>query len=159
MSAAPESAPVGLAFEFEYHAQLKEPVTIGTGPNGTRIFFETSGGDVVGDRISGRVMSGGGDWFLMGSDGWARLDARAQIETTDGAVLYAQYGGPVEMNDAVARGAESGEGTQFEDQYMRAAVTMETGDPRYAWVNHTIFIYQGRFAGAAGVHARIYRVT
>lgn len=104
-------------------------------------------------------MSGGGDWFLIESDGWARLDARAQIETSDGAVIYASYTGPVEMNAAVSRGMETGEGTRYEDQYMRAALALETGDPRYTWVNHALFIYEGRFAGAAGVQARIYRLT
>lgn len=45
------SAGIGLQFEFEFCAQLKAPVTVGQGPRGTRMFFETAGGDVVGDRI------------------------------------------------------------------------------------------------------------
>ena len=149
----------GLELEFEFHAKVKPPVVVGPGPHGMRMYFETIDGDVVGERVSGRVLGGGGDWFLVGPDGWGRLDARAQIETSDGAVIYASYAGPVEMNDVVQRAVESGGGTEFEDQYMRAAVVLETGDPRYAWVNYALFIYQGRFAPGAGVNARIYRVT
>ena len=152
-------APIGLVLEFEFTAELKPPVMVGPGPNGTRMFFEAVGGSVAGDRIEGRVMTGGGDWFLIEPDGWARLDARAQIETSDGAVLYASYTGPVEMNGVVATAIETGAGTKYEDQYMRAALRLETGDPRYAWVNRTLFVYQGRFLGAAGVQARVYRIT
>lgn len=122
------------------------------------MFFEAVGGTVAGDRIEGHVMTGGGDWFLMEPDGWARLDARAQIQTSDGAVLYGSYTGPVESNDTVSTAIENGAGTN-EDQYMRAALRLETGDPRYAWVNRTLFVYQGGFLGAAGVQARVYRIT
>ena len=37
---------------------------------------------------------------------------------------------------------------------MCAAVQLETGDPRYAWVNHSLLIYEGRFARDSGVNAR-----
>ncbi|MBV9683550.1 MAG: DUF3237 domain-containing protein, partial [Solirubrobacterales bacterium] len=70
---------MGLEFEFEYHAMLKPPVEIGPCPYGTRRFYEAVGGEVTGERISGRVLSGGGDWILIGPDGWGRLDVRAQI--------------------------------------------------------------------------------
>jgi Protein of unknown function (DUF3237) len=159
MSTADAAVGVGLEFEFEYVARVKPPVAIGPGPHGMRMFFETLDGEVVGERISGRVLTGGGDWFLLGPDGWGRLDARAQFETSDGAVIYASYSGHVEMSEAVQAAIGTGGGTEFGDQYMRAAVQLETGDPRYAWVNHTVFIYQGRFAPDSGVQARIYRVT
>jgi Protein of unknown function (DUF3237) len=149
---------IGLEFEFEFNARVKPPVAIGPGPHGIRMFFETVEGEVIGERISGRVLTGGGDWFLIGSDGWGQLDARAQFETSDGATIYASYTGHVEMNEAVQGAVGTGNGTEFEDQYMRAAVALETGDPRYAWVNHSVFIYQGRFAPDSGVSARIYRL-
>lgn len=159
MSAAGSLTGIGLELEFEFNAVVKPPVTIGTGPFGTRMFFETVEGTVTGERISGRVLPGGGDWLLLGGDGWGRLDARAQLETDDGAFIYAYYSGVVEMNDAVQQGAESGNGTDYDDQYMRALIHLETGDPRYDWVNHAVFVYQGRFASGGGVAARIYRVT
>ncbi|WP_319456478.1 MULTISPECIES: DUF3237 domain-containing protein [unclassified Mycobacterium] len=159
MSSTDAAVGVGLELEFEFNAKVKAPVAIGPGPHGMRMFFETVEGELVGERVSGRVLTGGGDWFLVGPDGWGRLDARAQFETSDGAVIYASYTGHVEMNEAVAAAVGTGGGTQFEDQYMRAAVALETGDPRYAWVNHNVFIYEGRFAPDSGVNARIYRVT
>ena len=159
MSSTDAAVGVGLEFEFEFHAKVKPPLAIGPGPHGMRMFFETIEGEVVGERISGRVLTGGGDWLLIGADGWGRLDARAQFETSDGAVIYASYTGHIEMNEVVQGAVGSGGGTEYEDQYMRAAVALETGDPRYAWVNHTVFIYEGRFGADSGVHARIYRVT
>ena len=159
MTTADAAVEVGLEFEFEFHATVKPPVAIGPGPYGMRMYFETIEGDVIGERVSGRVLSGGGDWFLVGPDGWGRLDARAQFETSDGAFLYASYSGLIEMNETVQRALETGGGTEYEDQYMRAAIHLETGDPRYAWVNHAVFVYQGRFAAGLGVQARVYRVT
>lgn len=159
MSTAESAVEIGLEFEFEFHAKVKPPVAIGPGPHGMRMYFETIDGDVFGERVSGRVLSGGGDWFLLGPDGWGRLDARAQFETSDGAVIYASYTGHVEMNEVVQGALGTGGGTEYEDQYMRAAVQLETGDPRYAWLNHSLFIYRGRFAPHSGVSARIYRVT
>jgi hypothetical protein len=159
MGTAETTLGIGLEFEFEYQARVKPPVAIGPGPHGVRMYFETVDGKLTGERISGRVLTGGGDWFLIGPDGWGRLDARAQFETSDGAVIYASYTGHVEMNDVVQGAVTTGSGTQYQDQYMRAAVQLETGDPRYAWVNHSVFIYQGRFVPDSGVQARIYRVT
>ena len=159
ISAADAAMSVGLEFEFEFNAKVKRPVGIGPGPHGIKMFFETLEGEVVGERVSGRVLTGGGDWFLIGPDGWGRLDARAQFETSNGAVIYALYSGLVEMNEVVQGAVGTGARTEFEDQYMRAAVQLETGDPRYAWVNHSLFIYEGRFARDSGVNARIYRLT
>ena len=65
------------------------------------MFFEAIEGKLDGPRISGRFVGGGGDWLLVGSDGFGRLDMRAQIATDDGAVVYLQYHGVLEMNDAI----------------------------------------------------------
>ena len=72
---------VGLDFEFEFYAALKPAVEIGPGPFGARFFAEAIGGEVTGARISGRLSSGGGDWGLVGPDGWCRVDVRVQIQT------------------------------------------------------------------------------
>jgi hypothetical protein len=123
------------------------------------MFFEVIGGDEVqGERIRGRVLTGGGDWIALGADGFGRIDVRAQIETHDGAFVYVQYHGLLEFNEKLAGALQSGSGTDYGDQYFRTAPRLETGDERYAWVNTTLFLAEGRAVPGNGVEYQVYRV-
>ncbi len=150
---------MNLEYEFTYHATLKEPVTIGPGPYGTRLFFEVVDGAGEGPRLKGKVLTGGGDWLLLGPDGWGRLDVRAQFITDDGAAIYLSYYGVLETNEATQRALAEGKGTDYGDQYFRTAPRFETGDPRYAWLNHTLFVAEGRLLPGPAVEYKVYRVT
>ena len=146
-----------LEFEFEFYGHFGGPYKIGPGPFGDREFFETLGGEVTGERISGRLMRGGGDWMLT-SYGWGHLDVRSQIETHDGALILLSYHGTIELNEAVSTALETGSETAFSDQYWHIAPRLETGDPRYAWVNHTGFAAKGRVYPGKGVQYLVSRV-
>ena len=145
---------------FSYLATLKDPpLPIGPGPFGTRMFFEIDGGKVEGPDLKGRMLGGGGDWILVGADGFGRLDVRGQLMTDDGAAIYIQYQGILEMNDAVMQKlGDPKRSTDYADQYFRTTPRLETGDPRYAWVNRTVFVAEGRFPSVSGVEYRVYRV-
>jgi len=148
-----------LEYEFSYVGTLKPPVDFGTGPSGTRQFFEVSGGKVEGKRLNGKVLTGGGDWLVIGTDGYGRLDVRAQFLTDDGAAIYVQYDyGLVEMNEKTAEALAKGASTDYGDQYFRTAPKFETGDPRYAWLNQSVFVAEGR-VGPGCVEYKVYRVA
>lgn len=142
--------------EFTFDAKLKPPVPIGNVPTGTRVFYEVEGGEITGERVRGTVL-GGGEWALIGPDGFLRVDVRLQAETHDGAFLYAQYVGLLEMNEAVRGAIGSGGGTDFADQYFFTNPRIETGDERYAWLNTTFFVDQGRILPDLGVEYRVSR--
>lgn len=148
-----------LDYEFTYSAKLKPPLNVGAGPFGARMVFEVVGGTVEGTRLNGTVLSGGADWMLVGPDGCGRLDVRAQFATNDDAVVYMSYFGVVQMNQAVQEAVTAGRETGFEDQYFRTAPRLETGDPRYAWVNQSLFVAEGRFLPGPGVEYRVHRVA
>lgn len=149
-----------LSYEFSYQAQLQPPVEVGAGPLGDRHVFEVSGGEVQGERINGRLLGGGGEWFLVGPDGYGRIDVRIQIETDDGAHIYVQYLGLLELNEAVQEFiAGKREETEFGDQYFRTAPRLECGDSRYEWVNRSLFVAEGRGHPGYGVEYRVYRVV
>lgn len=149
-----------LEYEFSYTAKLKDPVAVGPGPLGLRMFYEIAGGTAEGERIRGRILTGGGDWILIGEDGWGRLDVRGQLETHDGAVIYLSYFGLLEMNERVQQATVSpSAATDYADQYFRSALRLETGDPRYAWVNRTLFVGEGRVQPGPAVQYRVYRVA
>lgn len=148
-----------LVHEFTFTAQLAPSVPVGTGPFGTRRIREVVGGEVTGDRIRGRVGTGGGDWVLLGPDGWGRLDVRLTIHTDDDAHLYVQYFGVIEYTDA-ALAANAGErSSDYDEHYFRTAPRIETGDERYAWVNRTVFVADGRLHPGPVVEYRVHRVT
>ncbi len=148
-----------LEYEFSYHATLKEPLAVGTTPYGNRMVFEVTGGSFEGKRLRGKVLTGGADWLLVGPDGWGRLDVRAQFVTDDGAAIYVSYYGLLEMNDNLQRATSEAKGTDYADQYFRTAPRFETGDPRYAWLNQTLFVAEGRVRPGPAVEYRVYRVT
>ena len=145
-----------LVQECSFKAMLKPPVPIGAGPIGTRMYYEVNSGEVTGERLRGKVL-GGGEWALIGPDGFLRVDVRVQVETHDGAYLYSQYVGLLGVNDAVHRALQTGGGTEYGDQYFFTNPRMETGDPRYAWVNSTFFIGEGRVLPGRGVEYRVWR--
>jgi hypothetical protein len=147
---------MNLVQEFTLTAALKPPLPIGDGPIGTRVYYEAAGGEIVGDRIRGKLL-GGGEWALIGPDGFLRLDVRLQIETHDGAYLYIQYFGLLELNEAVQSALADGTGTEYGDQYFFTNPRIETGDERYAWVNTTFFIGEGRMLPNLGVEYRVLR--
>jgi hypothetical protein len=148
-----------LAYEFIFTAALAPAVPVGPGPFGTRRIREVMGGEVRGERIRGTVGKGGADWVLLGPDGWGRLDVRLTIHTHDGAHIYVQYFGVIEYNEA-AHAANAGErSSDYGDHYFRTAPRLETGDERYAWVNHTLFVGEGRLHPGPIVEYRVSRVT
>ncbi|HEX2392814.1 MAG TPA: DUF3237 domain-containing protein [Solirubrobacterales bacterium] len=147
-----------LAHEFTFNARLAPAVAVGEGPFGNRRIREVLGGEVRGERISGSVGSGGADWVLVGPDGWGRLDVRLTIHTDDGAAIYVQYLGLIEYTEA-AHAANAGErSSDYSEHYFRTAPRLECGDPRYAWVNRTLFVGEGRLHPGPVVEYRVHRV-
>jgi len=145
-----------LVHEFTFTATLKPPLPIGPGPIGTRMYYEVMGGEIIGEWLRGRLL-GGGEWALIGPDGFLRIDVRLQVETHDGAHLYIQYSGLLELNEVVQVALASGAGTDYGEQYFFTNPRIETGDERYAWVNTTFFIGEGHILPGLGVEYRVWR--
>jgi hypothetical protein len=144
---------------FDYQALLKPPVPIGRGQYGARLFYEAQGGRLTGPRLSGEILSGGGDWALVGADGWTRVDVRGQCRTDDGALLFFAYKGVVEPSEAIMDAVRSGGETDFEDHYWRVMIEIETGDERYRWLTQSALIGRGRICRGPGVAYQVFRVS
>lgn len=147
---------MNLVQEFTFNASLKQPLPVGPGPIGTRMYYDVTTGEISGERIRGKLL-GGGEWALVGPDGFLRVDVRLQVETHDGAYLYIQYLGLLELNEAVQTAFSSGKGTDYDDQYFYTNPRIETGDERYAWVNTTFFIGEGHILPNNSVEYRVWR--
>jgi hypothetical protein len=81
------------------------------------------------------------------------------MTTDDGANIYFQYFGLLELNEVTMGALGAGGGTNFEDHYFRTSPRLETGDPRYAWVNQTLFVGKGRVLPGLLIEYDVYRVT
>lgn len=147
---------MNLVEEFVVTIYLKQPLEIGTGPIGTRSFYEVTGGQIIGDRINAKILSGG-EWALIGPDGFLRPDVRLQVETNDGALLYIHYVGLLELNEKVLSAIQNATGTDFDDQYFYTNPRIETGAEQYAWLNTTFFIGAARILPDPGVEYRVWR--
>ena len=127
-----------------YHADLAPPQVIGKTAFGTRQIFEVTGGTFEGPGLGGKILTCGGDWLLTDDDGIGRLDVRATFLTDDGAHVYMQYFGIVELNEKAASALAGGGGTEYGDHYFVTQPRFETGDERYAWLNRTVAVAEGR---------------
>ena len=116
---------------------------IGPVPHGTRSTARITSGRFEGPRLRGRVLPGGGDWTLLRSDGVLELDLRVTLETGDGALIhYASFGlrhGPPEVIAALGRG----EVVDPASYYFRTTPRLETGHPKYAFVNGLLAVATG----------------
>lgn len=145
-----------LIHELTYFSNLRPPMVIG-GPFGQRIYYDVTGGELTGPRLKGRWHSGG-DWILVGPDGRARIDARGQFETDDGASIYVQYHGVLDMNASLRAALKEGRETAYEDQYYKITPRFETGDERYAWLTQSVFLGEGRLLAGGAVEYQVFRV-
>lgn len=145
--------------EMTYYADLAlDPV--GPGPFGTRLIFNVTGGEFAGERLKGRIIGAGADWCLVGPDGFARLDVRATFKPHDDALIYVQYHGILEvtpaLQDVLGGGATP---TEFGDQYFFTNPRCETADERYAWLNQTFLVGQGRVVPGPRVEYKVFRLA
>jgi hypothetical protein len=131
---------------------------IGQTPFGERTTYIVGEGVFSGPRLRGRILAGGGDWFVRGANDLARLDVRKTFETDDGALLHVSYIGLYKFNKAVTRALELGGDAQFGDTLFMAQVQFETGDPRYAWLNETLAVAEARET-AGGVEYQLYALA
>ena len=128
---------------------------MGAGRAGERRIIPIVGGTVTGPELSGRILNLGADWQTIFANGVAELDTRYAMETDDGALIeiinYGYRHGPQDVIDAIARG----EDVDPDSYYMRTQARLETGDPRYDWVNKTLFVGKGE-RKANKVHVDLY---
>lgn len=129
---------------------------MGPGRAGQRRIIPIIGGQVSGE-LQGHILNLGADWQTIFADGTADLDTRYAFETHDGALIEVinkgVRHGPPEVIAALARGEDQ----PADRYYMRTHARLESGDPRYAWVNRMLFVGAG-VRRAAQVIIQLYLV-
>jgi hypothetical protein len=138
------------------------PLPLGRSPWRNRRVSYIAGGRFEGERLSGQVLPGGGDWSELGQlpDGTAVtvIDVRAVWRTDDGAMIYVTYGGRLVIPPAALAGFRDPATVEAlpDDAYQfLIQPVFETADPRYAWLNAVVAAGRGRRT-AAGVRYRLF---
>ncbi|MFZ1106065.1 MAG: DUF3237 domain-containing protein [Hyphomicrobiaceae bacterium] len=128
---------------FIFSLEVAKPQVVGQTPGVDRRVGEILGGRFEGERLNGRILSGGNDWQAIRSDGTWALDVRLVMETDDGHMIGMTYRGlrhgPKDVIDAIARGEQVSPGSY----YFRIAPFFETASAKYGWLNGTVAVGTG----------------
>ncbi len=116
---------------------------LGETPLGKRRIVTVTGGQFEGERLSGRLLPGGGDWLLERADGVSVLDVRLTLQTDDGALIYMTYRGLRHGPPEVLARLAKGEAVDPGSYYFRASPVFETADDRYGWLNRIVCVAVG----------------
>ncbi len=135
---------------FIFQIEVKPPSVIGATPGHDRRIGEIAGGSFEGEKLRGKILSGGSDWQSLRADGTTTLNVRLVMQTDDGELIAMTYlgmrHGPKEVLDRIGRG-ESVSPTEY---YMRATPYYETASQKYGWLNRIVSVAYGhRMAGGA----------
>jgi hypothetical protein len=148
--------------EFELQADVKVDFQLPLpGPFGQRILSNVTGGRFVGDRLKGEIVGASGDWALMDAHGFIRPDVRLTFKTVDAALIYVQFLGVGKLTPGMRDilGLDADTPTSLGEEYLFVHPRMETGDPRYSWVNQTMFIGEGRVLPGPRAEYQVYRMA
>lgn len=132
---------LNLEFAFTVRASLASPIAVGQAPDGLRRFVPITGGTFAGPLLSGRVVSGSGDWQIVRSDGALNADARYILETGDGVLIAVNNRGVRHAPPDVMAKLHRGELVPPTSYYFRTSATFEAPvGSAHEWVNRTLFV-------------------
>lgn len=117
--------------------QLGEPVNVGGGPKGSRVVIDVPAVRLTGERINAELATNdAADWATFSEDGkLASLDVRLTLKTHDGAFIYVEYTGRMDVDAGL----------------IAVAPTFETGSEEYAWINAVQAVAAGQVDMASGL--------
>jgi hypothetical protein len=117
-------------------AELEQPFILDGTPAGGRWIFEVASVTIEGERLRASLKGrAAADWLVAGPDGTGTLDVRTLLETHDGALVFVQYNGRVDLTAAGAAPTYT-------------APRFETGDDRYRWLNRIQAVGKGTLSGS-----------
>jgi hypothetical protein len=126
-----------------FSIDVTKPQVVGKTPGVDRRVGEVLGGWFEGERLRGKILSGGNDWQAVRSDGAWALDVRIVLETDDSALIGMTYKGirhgPKDVIDAIGRGEQVSPAAY----YFRIAAFFETASDKYGWLNNIIAVGLG----------------
>jgi hypothetical protein len=121
--------------------ELGEPVIVGDGPKGSRMVVDVLSVKLRGQRVRAELATNdAADWLTISDNGkLGALDVRLTLKTEDGAFIYVEYSGRMDMEAGL----------------IAVAPTFQTGSPDYSWLNRI----QGVAAGSVNADTGLLTYT
>jgi hypothetical protein len=109
--------------------RLGEQIELGPGPKGHRMVVDVLSVKFKAQDFEAELATNdAADWATLSEDGTlAALDVRATLKTEDGAFIYMEYGGRMDMSTGL----------------LATAPTFQTAAPRYLWLNRIQAVASG----------------
>jgi hypothetical protein len=120
-----DAPPMTLVFTID--VSVGAPVVLSESPVGRRVFIPIVGGTVLGTRLRGEVLTGGGDWAVERANGVMDIHAHYLIRSDDGVVIEVD-------NRGHWRDVPSGQ------PYFVTAPVFFVDSDRYGWLTQHVFI-------------------
>src|SRR5688572_3762851 len=76
---------------FIFQIEVKPPSIIGATPGHDRRIGEIAGGRFEGEKLRGKILSGGSDWQSLRADGATTLNVRLVMQADDGDLIAMTY--------------------------------------------------------------------
>jgi len=132
-----------LVFAFSAEVTLAPPIEQGV-VDGRRLrFVPITGGRVYGPRLQGSVVSGGGDWQAIGTDGLTEVSARYTLKATDGTVIDVVNTGVRTATAAVTQAIANGETVDPGAYYFRTSPRFTVTAGPHERLRRTMFVARG----------------
>lgn len=128
-----------LEFAFEARVEVGSDYRIGRSASEVLGFTLITGGTVTGPKLNGKVLPGGGDWWVD-RDGNYQLDARYLLQADDGAVIDITNRGYFRASDEVLARLDAKERVPENEYYYRTAPVFQTDAPAHKWLAENQFI-------------------
>jgi hypothetical protein len=151
-----------LAQEFLFELRIPQKgetiLDMGTTPLSRLVYSVADGGSFAGPKMKGEVVAmSGGDWTRIRADMSIHIDVRIVLRTDDGVLVYMTYQGLMvaasQADFLYMIDANKDDDPAGADRfYYRMGATFETGDERYAWLNHLIAVGSGRLGGREAIY-------
>lgn len=117
--------------------QLGEQIDLGNGPKGHRVIVNVLSLRFIAEDFEAELATDdAADWATLSDNGTlAALDVRATLKTSDGAIIYVEYGGRMDMSTGL----------------LATAPTFQTSAPRYLWLNRIQAVAAGSIDPETGL--------
>jgi hypothetical protein len=131
-----------LEYVFQIRVNFASRTQVGNLPNGVRRgYTPTSGGEISGPRLTGRVVpDSGGDFASWWPNGVVEFNAQYLLEATDGTLIVIKNRGFRHAPPDVLKRMEALEPVDPSEYYMRIAPIFEAPIGPHDWLGRTVFV-------------------
>lgn len=133
-----------LKYAFTINVELAPAIDFGATFSGDRRFIAITGGSVDGPRLTGKVLSGGGDWNAVRPDGVVHVFAKYSIQASDGTPISITIEGFGRASQSSIKAIFDGDGASASEGgktwCTKTWPRFEVAPGKWDWLNTSCFI-------------------